>query len=373
MKFFIVDTASTECLRWIYSHKEGLASGSYREQADAVGRDVTGLRRIYAANLRRLGHEAWAVCANNEFRQKAWARENGLTLKSDLRWEFRLRRGIVPWVSFYRDRWLRDVLRAQIEQYRPDVVLNLDMCRFEPSFFAGVKQHFGLLVGQHAATRLPTHKDFGCYDLAVSSFPPTVEWLRRQGLRAELVRLGFEPDVLSLLGPLRHPHEVTFVGSFAAVHSSRLALLEELCRRFPQLKVWAPGLNHVPADSAVRRGYVGRAWGLEMFRILAGSKITLNHHGDIPPYANNKRLYEATGVGALLLTDWKQNLSEMFEPGKEVAAYHSAAECAELIEHYLAHDDERAAVARAGQERTLREHTYHRRMQDLLHLLEEGA
>ena len=40
-------------------------------------------------------------------------------------------------------------------------------------------------------------------------------------------------------------------------------------------------------------------------------------------YANNMRLYEATGVGALLVTDWKENLGEMFEPGKEVVAYRS--------------------------------------------------
>ena len=41
------------------------------------------------------------------------------------------------------------------------------------------------------------------------------------------------------------------------------------------------------------------------------------------------RLFEATGVGTLLVTDWKKNLHEMFEPGKEVIVYHSPEECAE--------------------------------------------
>ena len=83
-------------------------------------------------------------------------------------------------------------------------------------------------------------------------------------------------------------------------------------------------------------------------------------------YANNMRLFEATGVGTLLLTDWKANLAELFEPGREVIAYRTPDECAELIGYYLEHDAERDAVARAGQQRTLREHSYDQRMQELV-------
>jgi spore maturation protein CgeB len=97
--------------------------------------------------------------------------------------------------------------------------------------------------------------------------------------------------------------------------------------------------------------------------------VTLNHHGSIPPYANNCRLYEATGVGSFLLTDWKENLHEMFEPDKEVASYRTDEECAEKIACYLEHSEERERIAHAGQERTLREHTYGQRMAQLLDLV----
>jgi spore maturation protein CgeB len=40
-------------------------------------------------------------------------------------------------------------------------------------------------------------------------------------------------------------------------------------------------------------------------------------------------------MGSLLVTDWKKNLHEMFEPGKEVVAYRSAEECAEMVQYYL--------------------------------------
>ena len=81
------------------------------------------------------------------------------------------------------------------------------------------------------------------------------------------------------------------------------------------------------------------------------------------------RLYETTGVGTLLITDYKDNLHTLFEPGKEVVAYSSAEECVERIQYYLKHDDEREAIARAGQQRTLREHTYYQRMQELVDIV----
>jgi len=109
-----------------------------------------------------------------------------------------------------------------------------------------------------------------------------------------------------------------------------------------------------------------------MYQVLRRSKITLNCHGRwAGPYANNCRLYEATGVGTLLITDWKVNLHELFEPGKEIVAYRTAEECAELIKYYLKHDEERKAIARAGQQRTLREHTYFQRIQELVEIVQK--
>jgi spore maturation protein CgeB len=121
-----------------------------------------------------------------------------------------------------------------------------------------------------------------------------------------------------------------------------------------------------------------------MYQRLRDSRITLNRHGEVVARfgqggvgvidvaknaANNVRLFEATGVGTLLLTDRKDNLSDMFEPGKEVAVYASADECVETIRYYLDHESEREAIARAGQERTLRDHNYDVRMQELGEIL----
>jgi len=115
---------------------------------------------------------------------------------------------------------------------------------------------------------------------------------------------------------------------------------------------------------------MGQSWGADMYRILHDSRVTLNHHIDIAgPYANNLRLFEATGMGTMPITDWKINLHEMFEPGIEVVAYRTPQECVRLARYYSEHEDEREAIARAGQQRTLREHTYHHRMRELVEIV----
>jgi spore maturation protein CgeB len=72
------------------------------------------------------------------------------------------------------------------------------------------------------------------------------------------------------------------------------------------------------------------------------------------------------------VTDYKDNLQEMFEPEREVVTYRDAAECADKILFYL---DERNSTAReriaaAGHKRTLQEHTYQARMRHLVELID---
>ena len=367
MQFSILSADYSEFLRWLYTQHPGLEARPYEEQRQTRIESLFGGPYNYSCDLEKLGHEANDIYVNNEYMQKAWAREHGLRLSRDWRWEFRLRRGIVPWMSRIKDqRWFYDILAAQIRYYKPDVLLNQAMDTLSSRLLQEMKPHVGLLMGQHAASPLPNGEDFSCYDLVISSFPPTVEHFRRQGTPAELHRLGFAPECLSCMDGGERPFDITFIGSFYPIHSSRVALLEALCSRLPQVKVWAQGVDHLAPGSSIRNCYQGLAWGREIYKIFSRSKITLNHHGDILPYANNLRLYEATGMGALLITDWKENLHEMFEPGQEVVAYHSPEECAELVQYYLRHDAERKAIADAGQQRTLQEHTYAHRVRELV-------
>jgi spore maturation protein CgeB len=391
LKVLIINTDYSEFLSWLYRQHPGLEGRTYDEQLRIRYATVFGVADFYSKNLRELGHDATDVYANNTLMQHMWAKAQGVEIgrsggEGAWRWILRnthsiaaqtplrlikpLVRPLIKRVERSADE-MSSILAAQIAQYKPDVILNQAMDGIENRFLKVVKPLVRLIVGQHAATPLPDDEDYSCYDLIISSFPPTIEWFRKKGIGAVMNRLGFEPSILTIPARDAQKHPVTFVGSISAVHSSRIAWLQKVCARVPELRIWGPGFDQLPPSSPLRRCHMGVVWGREMYEILRNSRITLNHHGDIAPYANNCRLFEATGMGAMLVTDSKVNLQDLFEPGKEVATYRSPEECAEVIRYYLDHEEAREAIARAGQVRTLQDHTYRHRMREFVEIVQE--
>lgn len=365
MRILILDTDYPAFTDWLYSENPGLQEKTFDEQLRVHAKECFGMAGFCSSNMRMLGHDAQDFHVNNEIMQRQWASDHGIAVGSDWKWTVRLRRGILPWISReYVRRWYYEILAAQIKHFRPDVILNLAMDEISSTFLCEMKPYTRVLVGQIAA-HIPTGENWGVYDLVVSSLPNFVKYFRRIGVRSEYNRLAFEPSVLNAIKVKERSIPISFIGSFTSSHSKRDQLLERLCLAVP-INIWGVGIDRLPPDSPIRSRYLGSAWGLGMFRILAASKIVINYHSDVAQsYANNMRLYEATGAGALLVTDLKDNLHEMFMPGKEAVAYRDIDECIELAQYYLEHAEERIAISVAGQKRTLETHTYLQRMQDL--------
>jgi len=103
----------------------------------------------------------------------------------------------------------------------------------------------------------------------------------------------------------------------------------------------------------------GDVYGLEMFQIIADSKIVLNKHiNQVGNYAANKRLFEVTGAGACLVTDYKENLKYLFDIDREIVTYRSIEELISKVRYLLNNEEERKRIAKAGQEKTLSDHNY---------------
>ena len=158
-------------------------------------------------------------------------------------------------------------------------------------------------------------------------------------------------------------------------HRFRVQSIEELLARRVPVKLWGFGLSRLrrlsPFDR-MGRAYQGEAWGLAMYRTLARSRITLNFHIDVAKsagFAGNMRIYEATGCGALLLTDTAPGLERLLVPGREIETWSTLGELEEKVRHYLAHPEEREAIARAGQRACLERHGYATRVRELERIL----
>jgi len=110
-----------------------------------------------------------------------------------------------------------------------------------------------------------------------------------------------------------------------------------------------------------------------MLRVLARARVCINRHIDVAEgNANNMRLFEATGAGALLATESAPNLGDLFGPGEEVVAYDGEEHLVEQVRALLDDEPRRARIAAAGHARTLADHTYRRRMGQLADVLEQA-
>jgi hypothetical protein len=377
MRVLIPDSYYEDFLAEHYRDRSGLESRPYADQLASLLERSFGTTDAYSHELSELGHDAAELILNCDPLQRRWAAENGVRSAAPAAALARLpgRPGSVG-----RQAMLHLVAMRQASAYEADVIYAQDLWFFRPAELRRLRSRGALVAGQ-IASRAPDDQVIAAYDLIFTSFPHFVERFRALGVRAEYLRIAFDARVLDRLRDAgvdpspagERPHAVTHVGALdPTVHQVRVPLLEGLAEE-TDLEVWGYGVDRLGPASPLRDRYRGQAWGMGMYEVLARSKIVVNTHERIAEgFANNMRLYEATGSGALLITDERDDLAEIFEPGREVVTYRTPAELVERVRHYLAHDDERRAIAAAGQERTLRDHTYRERIAELAPVLQDA-
>jgi spore maturation protein CgeB len=368
MRIALLDTYYSRFLANFYAASPERAALPYETQRQGLLDELFGTSDFYSRHLKCLGHEAEDFIVNAVPMQTRWADEAGFRYSnSGLNLHHRLER--IPFIRTLLP-GLAEIAVAQIKAYRPDVLYCQDLAFLPPAKLRELKRHVKLIVGQ-IASPLPPAEYLQSFDLITTSFPHFVPRLRAMGIASEYFRIAFDTKVLERLGPTEKDVDISFVGGISRDHRKALSTLEYLAQNTP-IEFFGYGANSLNPESPIRPRHHGEVWGLDMYRSLARSRITLNRHIDVAENnANNMRLFEATGVGTMLLTDRKDNLGELFEIGKEVVTYSSPEEAAELIRHYLIHPDEAQAIAQAGQARTLRDHTYRRRMEELVPILEK--
>jgi hypothetical protein len=367
--YLILDAYYPSFLAAHYERHPEVANLGYEDARARLMATCFGTSDFYSTNLRSLGNVATEIVANDEVLQAKWAA--AANVRPGALSPGRAFVSRVPYLKRLAGsvRWQETVLAAQVKAARPDVLYIQDLSLCTSSFLKQIRPFVKLVVGQ-IASPLPADSYLRGVDLVITSCPHFVQRFRDQGITTEYLSLGFEESLLGRLTSAPVNFGAVFVGGMTTLHVRG----NESIRRAAEevdLDVWGYGFEDLPPDSPILRRFHGEAWGLDMYNVFKSAKIVVNRHGEVAEnYASNMRLFEATGVGSLLITDEKDNLGEFFEVGEEIETYADPDELVDKIKYYLAHEERRRRIARAGQARTLREHTYLHRMRELEQLLE---
>lgn len=183
-------------------------------------------------------------------------------------------------------------------------------------------------------------------------------------------------------------YDVTFIGQ---PHGNRKEIIKKIKEARINIECWGRGWSK------------GRIFQEEMFKIFSQSKINLNlakSSGGISfkslagIFLNRKqglirinnprhwfdnfkslkgrareqikgRNFEIPGCRGFLLTGDADDLIDYYQDEKEIVFYKNIKDLVDKIRYYLTHDEEREAITKAGYERTLKEHTYEKRFNEI--------
>ena len=200
----------------------------------------------------------------------------------------------------------------------------------------------------------------------VFSFSQITTHFFRETRQLDAVHLPFGAQQINLPNSAEKPIDVLFVGS---CDFRRILLLEEIkahvsvhgSRWQRNAPLISPELRDRIVDQPV--------WGNDLQQLLARSKIVLNiTRTDFfgAQTGINLRLFETLAAGRFLLTDYCEEIEDLFEVGKEIEVFRSSSELVDKVRYYLEHDDQRLSIARLGHERFLKNHTWRNRVEQFI-------
>lgn len=338
-RFFQPITLYPDYLRGFYPAHPKLLAAPFQAQVDALLDGFSDLH-IFSRRLKGLGFETGEAIINDLPSQGSWLRENGVPVTASTGFQ--------------------DVLIAQIDEFKPDILYTTDVLALNRGLFARLKHRPKVVAGWRGFP-MPAGTDLSHYDLILTSFDRIFDEAKACGARkVERFHPGFSETSPIIAAPRAQAFDVMFSGSVTGHHTRRIALLNTIAD-MSRDEGFSFGLFMPDAGmlSPFARSLNQAAlWGPGMLRAMRNAGMVINididEFGNQPP---NMRLIEATGAGAFLLTPDHPDLPQFFEPGAEVETFRTPQELIAKIRYYLKEPEARLAIAERGQRRCLKDHS----------------
>jgi len=396
MRIALVTVVYENSVKKLYESHPGLNDRSYLSQKEIVDKVISTWTSGWENALIKKGWDVISIPINVNPLQFKWAEENDFNSND-----------------------IHEIAFKQISKFKPDVLwydyFDIPLLKKIKSGLNNIKLFLGWTGSSVVDLNILREAN-----LVLSCAPETVDKLNEIGIKSIHLNHAFNPVLLKNIEEKQINYNFTFIGQIfrgKGLHTKREELLKLLVKNL-DLTIFSPsyyyGLNKIlitalkkisyavvapllktnwiqkeimrnsylreiirsgnsalmPYDPVLRRKMKPPVYGSEMYDTIFKSLIVLNIHADSSPeYASNMRLFETTGVGTCLLTDWKKNIDELFKEDSEIVTYKTDNECLEKAKWILSNPKISFEIGKAGQGRTLRNHTYDNRVEELLEII----
>ena len=358
LRFLHIHTFYPNFLVQFHEKNPRIKEKPFAEQNQALLDSGFSAAHIFTPYLPKLGYDPTFLVANNAPSQLKWLQEQSIKLQPT-------------------DLTINHVTKLQIEYYKPDILYFGDTIQFDSTFLRSLRHKPRLVMGWRGA-EVTDRTDWSEYDVILSGLPKLLDVAKKLGAKETAFFFpGYPEHVNSNLQDIEPRFDVVFAGSCVPKqHQTRNNLLANIARHAvnsSQSYSCAFFLNGKLDTLApeVLRYNQPPVFGLDMHRAIKKGRIVFDARADHYFYQNGKnidiggvdtvnmRLFEATGAGCFLLTQYFENLDQYFEPGKELETFTTPTELVEKIQYYLAHPKERHRIAQQGQEKCMRSYNMH--------------
>lgn len=360
-----------EYINRFYNTRPQLKYCSYSEQYNFLCEDKFSWIGLWKNKIEKSGNiDYFEVLFNNSHLQKKWAQEANLI--------------------FDENNWLLSILYQQINTFKPDVLFVHDNAILKGNIIDEIRKNHSFIkvVVGYDGIALNDLSRFKSFDLVLSCLESTAQFYThsKTNIQGLYFPLAFDSSVIDELGSTINKNiPFSFIGSLvkgAGYHNQRIESITKLLQKTP-LELFSSGLDE-PYEIyrfLQRKRLVSFKWkelwqfyligkntkpavyGMEMYKTLASSKITFNSHIDrAQGKAANMRLFEATGVGTCLMTDYMDNLKDFFDTENDIVTYKSVDECIDKVTYLLNNQQVIEKIAASGQKKTLTHHIYENRI-----------
>lgn len=266
-------------------------------------------------------------------------------------------------------------LLARVKEWQPTITLfSLYTDQFEPAVVERLREHTKTLCFFHDDTWRVEYSRYWARYFDFFTTPDVYGEMkyREIGLpNAIYFPFGCNDQIFRKLD-VPKKYDVSFVGGR---HPYREWLIERLRKagfsvevagyRWPKGEIDQEGMVRLFNESRINLNLSNSAsWDVRY--LASSSRAFINRLRSKKNIEQMKaRMFEVSGCGAFQLSYFVEGLANCYDIEREIGVFADADDLIEKVRFYLAHTELRESIAAAGYERTLNEHTFSRRFNEV--------